>query len=47
MMSITIMLQLLIYLVGEYMQEAGVLNALMHVSDTRCGVLEFYLGKNK
>ena len=47
MMSITIILQLLIYLVGEYMEEAGVLNALMHVSDARCGVLEFYLGKNK
>lgn len=35
------------YLVGEYMQEAGVLDALMHVSDARCGVLEFNLGEHK
>lgn len=46
-MSITIKLELYTYLVGEYVQEASVLDALMHISDACCGALEFYLGEYK
>jgi hypothetical protein len=45
--NIAIELELYTYLVGEYVQEASVLDALMHISDACCGALEFYLGEYK